>query len=79
MREYIVGFHDDDVTELTANLIVKSMYAQCDPNGNQYVLLDKIIDYCHNHKAITREGQTTVCADGWTYMKKSTIGWQLCC
>ena len=47
MREYIVEFHDDDVTELTANLIVKSMYAQCDPNGNQYVLLDKIIDYCY--------------------------------
>ena len=46
-REYIVKFDDSDVTELTANLIAELMYAQCDPDGNQYVLLDKIIDYCY--------------------------------
>jgi hypothetical protein len=78
-REYIVEFDDRDVTELTANLIAKSMYTQCNPDGNQYVLLDDIIDYRHDHMAITHDGQTTVHADGWTYMKKSTIGWHLCC
>ncbi len=62
-REYIVKFDDGDVNELTANLIAKSMYTQCNPNGNQYVLLDDIVDYCHDHTAITRDGQTTVRAD----------------
>ena len=33
-RDYIVEFEDGDVTELTANLIDESMYAQCDPDGN---------------------------------------------
>ncbi len=78
-REYIVKFDDGDVTELTANLIAESMYAQCDPDGNQYALLDDIIDYHHDHTAITCDGQTTVRADGWTYTKKSTIKWHLCC
>ena len=78
-REYIVEFDDGDVTELNANLIAKSMYAQCNPDGNQYVLLGNIIDFHHDHTAITHDGQTTVRADGWTYMKRSTIGWHLCC
>jgi hypothetical protein len=44
-REYTVTFDDGDVTNLTANLIAESMYAQCDPDGNQYVLLDSLIDH----------------------------------
>ena len=36
---------DGDVTEMTANMIAESMYSQCDPDGNQYVLLDSIIDH----------------------------------
>jgi hypothetical protein len=39
-REFTVMFDDGDMTDLTANLIAESMYAQCDPDGNQYVLLD---------------------------------------
>ena len=38
-------FDDGGMTELNANLIAQSMYTQCDPDGNQYVLLDSIIDY----------------------------------
>ncbi len=44
-REYTVIFDDGDVTNLTANLITESMYAQCDPDGNQYVLLDSLQDH----------------------------------
>ena len=44
-RKYTVTFDDGDVTNLTANLIAKSMYAQCDPGGNQYVLLDSLQDH----------------------------------
>ena len=45
-REYIVEFDDSDVTELTANLITESMYAQCDPNGNQYPYLTRQVRIC---------------------------------
>ena len=44
-REYIVEFDDGDEAELTANLIASAMYAQCDPDGNQYVLLDSLVDH----------------------------------
>ncbi len=44
-REYVVTFDNGDMTKLNANLIAQSMYAQCDPDSNQYLLLDSIIDY----------------------------------
>jgi hypothetical protein len=43
--EYTFTFDNGDETILNANLIAKAMYAQCDPDGNQYVLLDSIIDH----------------------------------
>ena len=43
--EYTVTFDDGDVTKLTANLIAESMYAQCNPDGNQYILLDSLQDH----------------------------------
>jgi hypothetical protein len=44
-REYTFTFDDGDETVLNANLIAEAMYAQCDPDGNQYVLPDSIIDH----------------------------------
>ena len=41
-RSYIVEFDDNDQTELTTNLIAELMYAQCDSDGNQYLLLADI-------------------------------------
>ncbi len=44
-HEYTFTFDDGDETVLNAYLIAEAMYAQCDPDGNQYVLLDSIIDH----------------------------------
>ncbi len=44
-HEYTFTFDDGDETVMSANLIAEAMYAQCDPDGNQYVLLDSIIDH----------------------------------
>jgi hypothetical protein len=44
-REYMFTFDDGDETLLNVNLITEAMYAQCNPDGNQYVLLDSIIDH----------------------------------
>jgi hypothetical protein len=55
------------------------MYAQCDPNGNQYILLDSLKDHQRLDTALRLSDQTIVRNDGWTYKKQNTIGWQLCC
>ncbi len=49
---YIIDFDNGDQTELTANLIVESLFSQCDPDGNQYDLLDKIANHRSLHTAI---------------------------
>ncbi len=51
-QSYIFVFDDGDQTELTANMIAKALYLQCDPDGNQYVLLEKIVDHRHLPAAI---------------------------
>jgi hypothetical protein len=78
-RSYIADFDDGDQTELTVNMIAESFYLQCDPDGNQYVLLEEIVDHQCLPAAIKLSDQKIVRADGKTYLKHSTIGWQLCC
>jgi hypothetical protein len=76
---YTFTFDDGDETILNANLIAEAMYAQCDLDGNQYILLDSIIDHRQLDTAIKPSDQKVVQPDGWTYMKRGTIGWQVCC
>ncbi len=44
-RTYDVVFNDGMIKELMTNEIAECMYAQCDPGGNQYVLLDCFVDF----------------------------------
>ena len=44
-RMYQVEFAGGEVTELTVNVIAESMHAQCDSEGNEYFLLDALVDY----------------------------------
>jgi hypothetical protein len=78
-HEYTFTFDNGDETVLNGNFIAEAMYVQCNPDGNQYVLLDSIIDHRQLDTAIRPPDQKVVRPDGWTYMKHSTIGWQVCC
>jgi hypothetical protein len=80
-QSYIIHFDDGDQTEMTANMIVESLYSQCDPNGHEYVLLDENVDHRRTGTdlAIKLADQKVVHANGRTYLRRSTIGWQLCC
>jgi hypothetical protein len=78
-HEYTFTFDDWDETVPNVNLIAEAMHAQCDPDGNQYVLLDSIIDHRRLDTAIRPSDQKVVQPDGQTYLKHSTIGWQVCC
>ena len=42
---YEVEFDDGDVTSLTANMIAQAIYTQCDAEGNQYMLLNQLVDH----------------------------------
>jgi hypothetical protein len=78
-RRYCVEFDDGEVTELTAYVIAESMYAQCDPDGNQYVLLHSIIDYYRrNEDAVSKADQRRTNVNGHSYLHRSTAGWELC-
>ena len=76
---YEVRFPDGRTEELAANVIAEAVYAQCDADRNQYVLLDAIVDYRKDPSvAVARDAQLTV-VDGKKIIKRSTRGWELCC
>jgi hypothetical protein len=76
-REYTFTFDDGDETVMSANLIAEATYAKCDPNGNQYVLLDSIIDHKRLDSANRPLDQKVVRPNRRTYLRRSTIGWQV--
>ena len=67
-RSYVVHFNDGDETELTANMIAESLYSQCDPDGNEIILLDEIVDHRCTDLAIKLADQKVVHSNGWTYL-----------
>ena len=57
--------------------IAEHMWAQCDIDGNQYQLLDAIIDHKSSEHAV-QQADGFVVINGRKHMRKSTKGWQLC-
>ena len=77
-REYEVEFANGEVTELTANVIAEAMFSQCDDNGNEYVLLDSLVDYQKNENTLSLKDQKII-VKGKPSLHRSTVGWQICC
>ena len=75
---YEVAFPGEKITELAANIIAESMYAQCDVNGNEYLLLETFIDHGKTTSALSVEDQKIV-INGQENLRKSTAGWDICC
>ena len=65
------------ITELTENIIAELMYAQCDIDGNEYLLLKGFINHRKNCSALNVEDQRTV-VKKWDTLRKSTVGWDIC-
>ena len=72
---YQVEFTGGKVTELTTNAIAESMYAQCDGDGNEYLLLDALVNYQKDNRAISQTEQQTY-TQGRSVTHKTTAGWQ---
>ena len=64
--------------ELAANTISQSMYAHCDPDGNQYVMFDSIVDFRRSTTALCYADQKVLKADERSFMRRTTAGWHPC-
>jgi hypothetical protein len=76
---YEVEFPDGQVVEYSANIIAENMYTQCNTEGNQYLLLDEIIDWQKDEsQAIKLENKFVHSHNGNQHYRKMTKGWKLC-
>lgn len=74
---YEVEFPDGATAEFSANVIAEHMFAQCDPVGNQFRLMDEIMDYKKDATAINFADRF-ITVNGRQYHRKSTVGWKIC-
>ena len=66
------------MTELVANIISESMYAQCDIDGNEYLLFKAFINHRTNVSALNVKDQKMVIK--WqNTLRKSTAAWDIYC
>ena len=52
---YKVEFPGGEITELAAKMIAESIYAQCDVDWNEYLLLEAFINHRKNDSALSVE------------------------
>ena len=76
-RQYKVEFPDGTEQEYAANIIAESMYAQCDSEGNQWLLMDSIVDHSKDGSAVSLDDLHIV-VNGQKKVRKTTKGWRLC-
>ncbi|KAL7478281.1 hypothetical protein ACHAW6_004053 [Cyclotella cf. meneghiniana] len=75
---YEVHFPDGHTKELVVNILAEAIYAPCDPDDNQNVILDSIMYYQKNPDvAISCHNQVKI-VDGKKVVSHSTQGWELC-
>ena len=70
-------FDNGDVSKLTVNVIGKAMYASCDEDGNEYLMMDLLVNHKSNAQAVSKEDQRIV-HRGCNSTCHSTVGWHLC-
>ena len=74
-RLYQVEFKEGKVTELKANVIAESTYAQCDAKT---IYSETLVDYHKDNKAISLTDQQ-ITVQGRRVTKKTTAGQSICC
>jgi hypothetical protein len=77
IRTYEVEFPNGEGAKYAANVIAQNMYAQCDTEGNQYLLMESLVDYKSDGPAV-KLADMHVARNGRQHMRKMTIGWKLC-
>ena len=76
-RSYQVQFPGGEIAPYAANLIAENMITQCDPDGNQFLLLESITDHKKDKSAVPSEDRY-VTVNGRQHHHITTKGWKLC-
>jgi hypothetical protein len=76
-RTYNVEFPDGCSEEYTANVIAKNMYAQCDEEGNQFLMLQDIVGHKTDGHSVERAG-VYIKVGSNRQIRKTTKGCHLC-
>ena len=76
-RQYEVEFNDGEFSELTFNVISENIYSQCDPEGNQYVLLVSQLYFRRSKSTLSLADQNIVGACDRQSVRNTTKVWQL--
>lgn len=76
-RVYDVEFPDGGEASYAANVIAENIYSQCDTDGNQYLILDELVDHKKDGHAVNISDQY-ITVKGRRYKRKTTVGWKLC-
>ena len=75
-RTYEMEFKDGIMSNYSANVIVESMYAQCDEEGQQYLLFGSILYHNIDGHDLSVADQD-VFVRGRSSKRKTTKGWHL--
>ena len=62
---------------MVVNIIAESMYAQCNIDGNEYLLLESFVNNRKSDKALSVKYQTKV-VKGKSTIRKLAAAWETC-
>jgi hypothetical protein len=75
---YDIEFLNGDIKEYAANIIVKNMLTQVDPDGYSLTMMKGIIDYKRDDAvAVPKSDMYVVTSRGQKKLRKTTIAWKL--
>lgn len=77
-HRYEVEFSEGQITELAANSISDSLYAQCDLDGNAYFLLEPFVSHGKDNASLSVVNQK-IMVKGKVTSRKSIAGLNSCC
>jgi uncharacterized FAD-dependent dehydrogenase len=72
-----VELYDGQVGTYTANVIAGNIYEQVEEDGNEYTMLDSIVDHQKGDNAV-ENAHAKIVINGKVHPKRTTKGWKLC-
>jgi hypothetical protein len=76
-RTYNVEFPDGRGEEYTANVVANNMYAQCDEDGNQFIMLKDIVGH-RTYGNVVERADMYIKVGSNKKIRKTMKGWHLC-
>ena len=75
---YQVEFSDSQLGEYSTIVIAPNMLSQCDLDGNQFLLMESIVDYKVTDEALLKPSETHVTIQGKCHQRKMTKDCLIC-